>query len=423
MVGRAFVVATALLACSKKEQPEGQAKTTATAPAADAATKVQYGWFRGVLQLKGEHRVAFLLHLPAPGAAEPPLIVNGEEQIKIAATWNDEGVKIQPLELQVDPYPSEITAQVKTPTTLEGTWHRYNPFWGALDIPFTAEHLQGPNAGERFAANGAAPGGALPSFDGVWKVELEKRGHAIAELHQTTDGVVTGYIRPERFGDSQNLAGNVRGDRLLLSTFDGRSGATSLIAHLTPDGHLEGDIDIADKFTEKLTGARDASYKPNHTITLKGGTKKLPLAKLDAYKGKPMIVVLFATWCPVCAEVNAAVEDLYAQYHPQGLEALGVAIDLSDDDSANQKNLDTYREKSHIPWEMIEVPGNPEEFASIPPLSSIKGFEALPVTVFLTKDHTVAAMYAGFDGISTGKAKHEMQLAEFKRQTEALLKK
>ena len=423
MLRRAFVVALALVGCSKKEQPEqGAAKTTTTpAPAAAdaAAAKVQYGWFRGVLQLKDENRVPFLLFLPAPGSADPPLIVNGEEQIKIAATWDAEGVKIHPLELQVDPYPSEIAAQIKTPTSLEGTWHRYNPFWGALDIPFTAEHLQGPNAGERFP--GAAAAGTLPSFAGVWKVELEKRGHAIAELEQTTDGVVTGYIRPERFGDSQNLAGNVRGDKLLLSTFDGRSGATSIIAHLTPDGHLEGTVDIADKFTEKLTATRDASYKPNHTITLKGGAKKFPLAKLDAYKGKPMILVLFATWCPVCAEVNAAVKDLYAQYHAQGLEALGVAIDLSDDDSANQKNLDAYRDKSHIPWDMIEVPGNPEEFASIPPLASIKGFEALPVTVFLTKDHTVAAMYAGFDGISTGK-KHEAQLAEFKRQTEALLK-
>jgi thiol-disulfide isomerase/thioredoxin len=429
LVGAAAVVVAAGCSKDRGDEPTKSgtnatvgATTSGSATTATASrSKFPYGWYRGVLQLAGEHRVAFLFRLPAPGSADKPLMTNGEEEIEIKADWASDEVKINP---DPDPYPSLITAHVTETQSLAGKWHRYNPMWGHLDIPFTADYLGEKNPALRFPpVAGPANAAAAPSFAGKWRLEMEIRGHAIGEFEQTPDGVVTGYIRPERFGDGQNLAGNVRNGKLLLSTFDGRSGATSIIAQLGPDGRIEGSLDIADKFVEKFTGKRDPEFVADHTISLKPGVKKLPLPRLDKapYKDKPTIVVLFATWCPVCAEVNEAVLKLYDQHRSDGLQVLGVAIDLSDDEQENTRRLDLYRKKWAIPWETFEVPGSPEEFASIPPLSSIKNFEALPVTLFLNRDHSVRAMYAGFDGIATG-PKHAAQLDEFKRQTEAIIK-
>ena len=432
MSSRSVLLAVALIAAAtacRKEPASSQQATgsgsgsaaAVVAPADAASSNVKYGWYRAMLTLRDDHRVPFLLHLPPPGSPDKPMIANGEEHIPIKVEWAKDGVTILP---DADPYKSEIDASISAPGQLAGRWHRYNPLWGDLDIQFTGDYIGEKEDPTQRYPKGPDTKEPLPNFAGTWHLQLEVRGNAIAELQQTPDGVVTGYYRAERFGDGQNMAGNIRGNRLYLSTFDGRSAATSLVAELTPQGTLDGELDMADKFSENLTGKREAGYKPDHTITLKGGAKKFPLKQLDGptYKGKPTVVVLFATWCPVCAEVNETMLALYSQYHAQGLEVLGVAIDLAEDEKENNLRLDLYRKKWGIPWETFEVPGSPERFASVPPLDQIKGFEALPVTVFLNADHTVRAMYAGFDGIATG-PKHVAAVEDFKRQTEAIVKK
>ncbi len=52
--------------------------------------------------------------------------------------------------------------------------------------------------------------------------------------------------------------------------------------------------------------------------------KTISLAEL---KGKPVLVNFWASWCHFCVQEAPDLEALYQQYHPQGLEVLGVGTD------------------------------------------------------------------------------------------------
>lgn len=58
----------------------------------------------------------------------------------------------------------------------------------------------------------------------------------------------------------------------------------------------------------------DASHQPFH---------------LSDYKGKAVIVLFWATWCPYCAKLMPGLETYYQKYHQQGLEI--IAVDIKDE--------------------------------------------------------------------------------------------
>lgn len=61
---------------------------------------------------------------------------------------------------------------------------------------------------------------------------------------------------------------------------------------------------------------------PDVTFTTLTGKK----IALGALRGKPVIVTFWATDCPSCIKEVPHLLDLYARYHPQGLEIIAVAM-------------------------------------------------------------------------------------------------
>lgn len=65
---------------------------------------------------------------------------------------------------------------------------------------------------------------------------------------------------------------------------------------------------------------------PDFTLeTPEGGT-----ISLSDYKGKPVLVLLWASWCSVCKATMPGLEDIYKNYAPLGFELLAVNMTTQD---------------------------------------------------------------------------------------------
>jgi thiol-disulfide isomerase/thioredoxin len=48
---------------------------------------------------------------------------------------------------------------------------------------------------------------------------------------------------------------------------------------------------------------------------------------LEQYRGKPLLVTFWATWCEPCRDEYPMLNELAKQYAPQGLKVVGVSLD------------------------------------------------------------------------------------------------
>ena len=52
---------------------------------------------------------------------------------------------------------------------------------------------------------------------------------------------------------------------------------------------------------------------------------------LDQYKGKPLLVTFWATWCEPCRDEYPMLNELAKQYAPRGLKVVGIDLDQDGD--------------------------------------------------------------------------------------------
>jgi thiol-disulfide isomerase/thioredoxin len=86
---------------------------------------------------------------------------------------------------------------------------------------------------------------------------------------------------------------------------------------------------------------------------------------LHDFKGKPVLINLWATWCIPCVEEMPSLSKLQQQYASKGL----VVIALSEDDAlssaaafyqkAGITNLAPYLDKGHVIWAALQARGIP----------------------------------------------------------------
>jgi thiol-disulfide isomerase/thioredoxin len=75
-----------------------------------------------------------------------------------------------------------------------------------------------------------------------------------------------------------------------------------------------------------LAAAQTPSPKDPELIDTQGYQKLL-----QQYKGKPLLVTFWATWCEPCRDEYPMLNELAKQYAPQGLKVVGVSLDQDGD--------------------------------------------------------------------------------------------
>ena len=121
------------------------------------------------------------------------------------------------------------------------------------------------------------------------------------------------------------------------------------------------------------------------------GTKFNP----EDYKGKVLLIEVWATWCPPCCEEQTVVRDAYAKYHDKGFEVIGVSCDDENDLDGFKEFLNTYK----FTWkQMFEnsavIPGMKTVTGQPVPFNKYYGIYKVPRPILIGKDGKVITVNA-----------------------------
>lgn len=142
---------------------------------------------------------------------------------------------------------------------------------------------------------------------------------------------------------------------------------------LIPDkaGQAEGEDDLAPKMRGKKA--------PNFTLTNLDG-KKVSLAD---YKGRPVLINFWATWCGPCKVEMPWFEQLRNQYAAQGFEILG----LADDADAGKDVISKVAQKSGVTYPILLTDGKVQ--------NAYGGLDVLPMSFYVDRNGTIVEQTAG----------------------------
>jgi len=105
---------------------------------------------------------------------------------------------------------------------------------------------------------------------------------------------------------------------------------------------------------------------------------------LEQWRGRPLVVNFWATWCPPCVEEMPALQEVRDAYRGRGVEVIGVGID-------NAGKIAEFRQKHGITLPLLVAGAGGSELNRA--LGNPGG--ALPFTVLISADGQVRERHLG----------------------------
>jgi peroxiredoxin len=389
-----LAAALALAACHQADAP---------VPAAALSNDVKMGTYRVVLKTPGGD-LPFGLELKEQDSHPVGYLINGQERLLLS----DVKITGSHLEIPMPGYENVLKADV-VGNELNGEIFLVKPNDKNQHVPLHA--TLGDNY--RFFDH---PASGNANVSGRWAMNLIDDSGApeavVGEFSQSHD-VVSGTILTAT-GDHRYLAGQVKGDELYLSTFDGAH-AFLYKAKLAADGSLDGDWWSGLAFHEKWSGKRDAAAQlPDaYGVTaMRAGVKKFDFAFPDLsgktvsskdpqFRGKVLVVALAGSWCPNCHDEAAFLAPLYKDYRDKGLEIVSLQFEHFGDFERAAQATQRFRQHYGIEYTTL-IAGVSDKDEAAKKLPMLKSFVAFPTTVFIDRKGNVRKIHTGYTGPATG---------------------
>lgn len=386
------------------------------------STELKTGTWRATIQTTGGD-LPFGLDIQKEGDGYTVLAINGDEKLKMDVAF----VKDDSLHIPMEIFDAEIVAKIEG-EQMTGYWKKMRSNFTFVQSAFKAEF----GKTYRFAETKETPKVALAAKYEVLFLSPDKQDSTVSVgLFETNGSQVKGSFLTTT-GDYRYLAGDIIGDSLKLSCFDGTH-VYLFKAKIEGDKLIGGGYWSAPSGFESWTGFKnDIAKLPDATklTYLKEGYKTVDFSfantdnkkislKDDAYKGKVVVIQIMGSWCPNCMDESRFLAPWYKKNKDRGVEIIGLSYEKSADTSFAFPKIKRMKERFGIDYQVLLAGTNNKDDASetLPMLNRVIGF---PTTIFIDKKGQVREIHTGFSGPGTGHYYDEF-VSDFNRLIDKLL--
>ena len=334
-------------------------------------------------------------------------LLNGEERIPVEGVYygRDPRTAKDTLQMEFASFDTRMDGYYEE-NIIEGYW-RVN-YKKGYTIPFIAEY----GLEHRFIAQKTKE---PVNYGGNWQVEFEYDTEdayaAVAEFMQD-DIKLSGTFLTET-GDYRYLDGNVIGDKLRLSVFDGahaflftgsmandtifgefRSGKhykSKWRAFRTDSGELQDPYEMTASTVDRI---EDFTFKDSN-----GTSYNLDDASND---GKVKLVNIMGTWCPNCKDEIIYLKEIQRSYPADNLEIVSLAFEKYKEENKALRQLNAYKEKMDINWPLL-YGGYANKSENSEQLEFLDKVYSYPTLLVIDQNNTIVHIHTGFNGPATSK--------------------
>ena len=371
--------------------------------------------------------------------AQPVLfLTNGPERVRVPEVKIVDGT----LTADMPGYENTLTMQEKD-GVISGTVKilRKNGEWKTLALRGKRGETHRFFAPPATSASGSAPADApvnasvTAQVAGRWAVvftdDQGKPSAGVAELQQT-GALVTGTVLTPT-GDHRFLAGEVRGEELLLSRFDGGTAFLYKLKLSAKQKELTGQVFYGNWGVDAVQAHRDeAAALPDASMLTH---LRNPGARFDFtfpdLEGKPVslsdarfndqvvIVMLGGSWCPNCHDEATFMVPFLKEREGKGLTAVMLMFEHFGDMPQAVQAVKRFQAEFGIGYPLL-IAGTSDKDDAASRMPQLDRVYAFPTTLVIDRQGRVRKIHTGFNGPATG-VKYEQFQREFSTFIDKLL--
>ncbi len=330
------------------------------------------------------------------------VITNGDERIHIRElTMVGDSVFIQ-----MPIFDSELRCKLSE-KKLTGNFYNHARKTNNI-IPFHAEF----GITYRFTKSPTKP---IQNITGQYHVffpnEDDESKDAIGIFHQTGNKLIGTFLTTT--GDYRYLEGEVNGNRIWLSAFDGSHlfMFTAIISH---DSLINGEFFSGKHWHDTWSGVKDEKFKMRSEDSLTTMLSAQPFnfsfpdengktisLSDDRYKDKPVIVQIMGSWCPNCMDETKFLSKWYNEERPGEIEIIALDYEKIVDHQTASNNIIRLKKQFNINYAILFA-GSADKNEAAKTLPMLNRVFAFPTTIFLDKNKKIVKIQTGFNGPATG---------------------
>ena len=362
--------------------------------------RLKKGNWSGNLQLNENSRLPFKFVIAKKNKTFVFTIFNGEEKI----TLIQDQITKDSLKLSFPLFNSTLFLNIKSNSLISGYWQNLNK----------GVNYKIPCDLTSFSKTSHSSPLDPVNFGGKWESTFEPNtvdAYKATGLFNQNKSAINGTFLTET-GDYRFLSGEVNGNTLLLSCFDGshaflftgKMQNDSIYGSFFSGKHWETTWEARKNETFQLTNPDSLTFLVDTTKfhfelkDLQGNKFTFPN---DSLEGKITIIQIMGTWCPNCMDETRYFKELKNKYRDQGLEIISIGYEVGDAFEEHSAKIASLQKRLDLDFIFLVGGGANKDLASehFKMLSHIISF---PTAIFIGRDGQIKKIHTGFSGPGTG---------------------